>query len=256
MFFFKPRPPVTEEERQWIESSLLRLIEMFGFDHFASRRTILPQPEFFPDRYSPTEEGLQALIARISAYMDVNADRLEFHVYSEQDDSIKKHFTSWQSSHSGAAGKYFHPQEPDEKLNIGIEAGLLNQPVKLVATIAHELGHVILLGGGLIDSAEEDHEHLTDLLTVFLGMGVFTANASFTFSQWQDGRMQGWSSSRQGYLTQAMFGYSLAACSWMRGESKVPWERLLTANVRSPFKRSLKFLKATQQTLLPKPKTD
>jgi hypothetical protein len=84
-------------------------------------------------------------------------------------------------------------------------------------------------------------------------MGIFTANAAFTFGQWQHGRMQGWSSSRQGYLSQSMFGYALAACAWMRGESKVPWDHLLTANVRSPFKRSLKYLQATQETTLPRP---
>jgi len=242
MFFVKPKPLVTVEEREWIEDSLLRLIELFGFDQFCKQQTILPEPEFFPDRYTPDEEGLQRLIARVSQYMNVGSEQLEFHVYSEREEALQEHFQG-RSSHSGAAGKYFHPQDSTEKLHIGIESALLLQPTRLVATIAHELGHVILLGGGKISHEEEDHEHLTDLLTIFLGMGVFTANAAFTFSQWQSATHQGWKSSRQGYLSEPMFGYALAACSWMRDESSVPWEKLLATNVRHAFRRSMKYLR-------------
>jgi len=53
-------------------------------------------------------------------------------------------------------------------------------------------------------------EPLTDLLTVFLGFGVFTANAAFRIEQHQDGRSQGWSARRQGYLSEEEFGYALA----------------------------------------------
>jgi hypothetical protein len=157
MLFFKPSLPIPEEEREWIDSSLLRLIKIFGHDPFVRRRTILPKPEFFPDRYTPSEEGLQALLNRVCGYMDVDSERVEFHVYSERDDSIQSHFSSWENSHSGAAGKYYHPDEPGQKLQIGLNMELLGEPMKLVATIAHELGHVILLGGGLLNTEDEDH---------------------------------------------------------------------------------------------------
>jgi hypothetical protein len=49
----------------------------------------------------------------------------------------------------------------------------------LVATLAHELGHVILLRPGLVKANEADMEPLNDLLTVFLGFGVFNANSVF-----------------------------------------------------------------------------
>jgi hypothetical protein len=53
----------------------------------------------------------------------------------------------------------------------------------LVATLAHELGHIILLRPGLIKRTKEDMEPLNDLLTIFLGFGIFTANAAFRFEQ-------------------------------------------------------------------------
>ena len=58
----------------------------------------------------------------------------------------------------------------------------MKDPVALVATLAHELGHVILLRPGLVDRDDPDMEQLNDLLMVFLGFGIFTANSAFRFS--------------------------------------------------------------------------
>lgn len=251
MFFSKPSLDVDEEGRAWLEQSLLRFIQMFGREYFLSRRTILPKPEFFPDRFAPTEEALGKLIARVCGYMDVDFNRIDFHVFSEHEgDAIKEHFSSWEGKSSGAAGKYFGKDGESEKFHIGIEKEKLREPMGLVATIAHELGHVVLLGGGKISRDDKDHEQLTDLVTVFLGMGIFTANAAFQFGQWQGSHRYGWQSSRLGYLSQSMFGYALAACAWMRGEKKVPWESLLTANVKDMFRKTLKYLNNGGATLL------
>jgi hypothetical protein len=75
-----------------------------------------------------------------------------------------------------------------------------------VATIAHELGHVILLGRGLMSPKTSDHEPMTDLLSVFLGLGIFNANSANRFKHYQDERRSGWSMQRLGYLTEEIFG--------------------------------------------------
>jgi hypothetical protein len=68
-------------------------------------------------------------------------------------------------------------------------------------------------------SDRKDGEPLTDLLTVYLGMGILTANACFDFANtagYQFRRIGGWSTSRLGYLTEQMFGYGLARHAWLR----------------------------------------
>ena len=55
------------------------------------------------------------------------------------------------------------------QLVVAINNSNSKKPTKFIATIAHELGHVILLGGGRITRDDEHHEDLTDLITVFLG---------------------------------------------------------------------------------------
>src|SRR5262249_53384780 len=93
-------------------------------------------------------------------------------------------------------------------------------------------------------------EYLTDLLTVFMGLGIFTANSAFMFSQWQTNTHQGWQASRQGYLSEEMFGYALACFAWMRNDLNAPWSSCLSINVLTYFKQSLKYLQKGGQTKL------
>jgi hypothetical protein len=112
----------------------------------------------------------------------------------------------------------------------------------LVATMAHELCHVHLLGDGRISRTEEDHEPLTDLLTVFMGFGIFGANASFREKGWSDGRMYGWSAAKLGYLHQDTWGYAMAAFAHLRGERRPNWAKHLRPDVRRAFRQSEAYL--------------
>ena len=118
----------------------------------------------------------------------------------------------------------------------------MEDPLTVVATLAHELGHVILLGGGLIDRSAKDMEPLTDLLTVYLGFGIFTANCSGRFRQWQTETNQGWSMQRLGYLPEEVYGYALARFAHQRGERSPKWTRHLSTNLRSYFRKSAAWL--------------
>lgn len=84
-----------------------------------------------------------------------------------------------------------------------------------------------------------------DLLTVFFGLGVFTANSAFRFRQWSDGSLQGWRAERKGYLTEEMFGYALAVFAMMRGESSPAWGQFLEGSVKTYFKNALKYFEKT-----------
>jgi len=92
------------------------------------------------------------------------------------------------------------------------------------------------------------------LLTVFLGLGIFTANSAARFKQFQNDRRIGWSTQRLGYLPERVFGYALAKFAFERCEEKAPWARHLSANVRSDFKNSARWLKENPNYVpMPKP---
>src|ERR1700677_3682477 len=111
------------------------------------------------------------------------------------------------ASSSGAAGAY---HRDDGELVLTIDRSYQRESAQLVAVIAHELGHVRLLGENRITVGQwADHEPLTDLLTVYLRLGVFTANAALSFSKSTNLRCTAWSAQRLGYITEQMFGYEL-----------------------------------------------
>jgi hypothetical protein len=88
-------------------------------------------------------------------------------------------------------------------------------------------------------------EPLNDLLTVFLGFGIFSANAAFRFEQHTNNNSQGWSTRRLGYLSEEQFGYALARYAFERGETKPEWRSLLSTNVAVYMKRSSAWLADT-----------
>jgi hypothetical protein len=242
MFWSKPTMTLPAEEQEWIDQSFNWLLKQFGNDYFLRRQTVLPVAAAFPDRYDGNEDSALQVFRRICVYMDVDPDSVEVSFFEDWEQLSDNKLKLAVEEKPGAAGYYYHPKEPGGKMRIALRASKLLDPIALVATIAHELGHVILLGGGRISRDQEKHEHLTDLITVFLGMGIFTANAAFQFHQWRSHSHQGWKASRLGYMSEEMFGYSLAGYCWLRQEPKPRWTDLLNMNVRHYFKNSLAYL--------------
>jgi len=242
MFWGPPTLPLTGEQKEWIEKSFHGLLQEFGEKYFVERPMILPELKYFPDKYDGSDDSVIKLVEHLCSFMDVNPELVEVDFFFDRDDTAEKHRTGNMGQPSGAAGLYFSQATGESRRKIAINVSQLKNPTGLVATIAHELGHVILLGGGKISRDNPDHEYLTDLITVFFGLGVFTANAAFQFSQWRDHSHSGWSASRSGYLSEAMFAYSLALYAWMRGDTNPQWRGHLAMNVGAHFKRCLKYL--------------
>ncbi|MCI5064763.1 hypothetical protein MRY87_03445 [bacterium] len=243
MFWKRPSCPVDEEEQFWIEDSLLWLLSEFGEPTLRSVRVVTPTREFFRTSFPQTSEGVRELTALLCTYLKVDPDRIrvEFFDGGDSEDSGRSLPVLRQKT-SGAAGTYQKAAWSDLH-TISLNASNVQNFEDIVGTIAHELCHVHLLGDRRLTAQEDDHEHMTDLLTVFLGLGIFTANSAFHFIQWREDDRSGWSSSQKGYLSEPMFGYALAAFAWMRGELRPRWARYLDSNVRAPFKQGLRFLK-------------
>ncbi|MBC8029971.1 MAG: hypothetical protein H7Z16_07655 [Pyrinomonadaceae bacterium] len=247
MHWFVPKCPVEAEDKEWIEESMLWFIEEFGADTLRNTSVILPTAQFFPDQFSGDEDDLRALVNRVCDYMNVDPGRVELDIFTDRRAGAGRDLPVYEDSYSGAAGHY---RKRRGKFVVSLESSQASDPTCLIATIAHELGHVRLLGEDRVTVDYEDHEPLTDLLTVFLGMGVFTGNSVFRFRQWDDAFSQGWQTERRGYMTEEMFGYALASLAWLRWEIKPPWSKYLEANVSAYFKGGQKYLEKTGDTLL------
>jgi hypothetical protein len=131
-----------------------------------------------------------------------------------------------------------------KKSEIWIEISNLKEPLSLAATMAHELAHVELLGRKRITAEEEDHEPLTDLLTVFLGLGVITSNSVLRETSYGDATYSSWSIRRAGYLSMRTFGYALALFAHARDETNPAWARHLRPDVHGSWKQGMRYLAA------------
>ena len=214
------------------------LLEEFGSEAFRRVSVVLPTDEFFPDSYSADEDDARTLVDRVCEYMSVDPDRIEVEFFDDESRELQRDFVYSEGSSDGPTGHY---KKRRDKFVVSLESSQLAEPMCLVATIAHELGHVRLLGEERVHGGFEDHEPLTDLLTVFFGLGIFTANSAFSF----EGSSHGWQAQRRGYLNEEMFGYALALFALMRGERNPAWSRYLEGSVSAYFKNGLKYLDKT-----------
>lgn len=258
MLGLRPKLPITDDERQWVDEGFGRLEKLLGRQRMLQAKVILPTAEHFPDFYDKTPATAEMLFQRVCSYMGVVPSNIEFEIFPDETEELRTILPYWRGNAGRcAAGLYTrHDVEQDrdgDKLKrpivVAVRSTQLNDPMSLVATVAHELGHAILLGGELIDPKTPDHEPLTDLLTVFLGLGIFTANSAARFLQFQDERKQGWSMKRLGYLPEEVYGYALAKFAAERGEDRPEWVRHLSTNVRAYCKRSRSCLKKNRLSM-------
>ena len=246
--FREPTCHLTPEEKAWVENRMLWLHSQFGKQPIG-RAPIDPASPLLPTRWDGSCEAGADLFGRLCGFMLVDATRIELDYFSEEEPPrLMSDF--YESERHGPAGLFIHPEDKN-RLVIALDTAGLSHPGSLAATICHELGHVHLIADRRITPNTEDGEPLTDLLTVFFGAGILTANTAFQFSQWQDGRMQGWSTSRQGYLSEALFGYALASYSWYRGDKASPWKKHLRENIAYYFEDSAHYLEKTNDTTIP-----
>jgi hypothetical protein len=245
MFGFRPKLPVNEEERLWVDGGFARIKRMLGAKRMLECEIVEPTDEFFPDSYDGSAPGLEGIFCRVCEYMRVERSRVDLEIIPDSSE-IRRVLQHYSLHSDGPAGLHF-AESADEKPLIGVKQSLLEDPLLVVATVAHELGHVILLDDGHLSRDVEDMERLTDLVTVYLGLGIFTANASNRFRKFRDERYEGWSVNRLGYLSEEVYGYALAVFAKERGEAGPAWTAHLSTNVRTYFRRSAAWLESSSR---------
>lgn len=130
------------------------------------------------------------------------------------------------------------------EIEISFARDIAKNPVALVATFAHELAHLLLHTRGVEEGIEGDEaELLTDLAAVYMGFGVFLANAAFDMTPMEDGMMGiGWTSRRQGYLTENTLVYATALFCSIKDGGFEEARAGLKPRLREVFDRAIKQL--------------
>ena len=235
--------PVSENNRLWLEDAFLLLLDFFGKENTQQRKVLTPHYSDFPVRYDGTEQSARETMKIVATQMEVPFDSIELGFYNDREDRVSAGSPYGRSIYLGlaegekyAGGLYFGRAEHG-KYEIWLNRSKLSEPESMVATLAHEIAHIKLLGENRL---EENDEHLTDLTTVVFGLGIFNANEAFqTFTKIDS---YGWRSG--GYLSQVQWGYALSLFAHIRGEKSPVWINHLTPNVKSDFLQGQQFIEA------------
>jgi HEAT repeat protein len=212
-----PPCPIPTAEKVWIECRLRWLGGAFGPKRLLDARVIEPTLAFFPEPYDESREAAQVVFGQVCDYMSVPRERVRLEFLDDE--------KAWQ------LGDYTR----SEQERIRLHERTFAEPMQLAATCAHELAHVLLLGDERISEQAADHEPTTDLLMVYLGLGVIAANAAVQSAP-------GGHAYRQGYMYEREFGYALALFAWLRGENKPTWAAELRPTARRVMNDGLDFL--------------
>ena len=233
----KPECPVDGQTKCWIETRFSWLADELGMERLQSGPTVMPTEEFLPPCYECTEDGIYDLMCRVASYMNVDPATLNLRFYEDNTPQFEGVINN------STAGLY---TETDEQFDIWLEVGSLDDPGNVIGTLSHEIGHVILLGHNRISPDEPDHEELTDLLTVYMGLGIFRANSVVHESNWRAGHWSGWSVGKRGYLSMDMYGYAMALYTLARDDPSPLWSGHLRPDVRAALKRGVRYIESTQ----------
>src|SRR5579871_1219070 len=139
--WFSAKCPLDTYEKTWTEWRMRWLADQFGIERLLRAQVVLPTEEFFQDRFEGTEEDARLLFYRISDYLGVESGHIQLEVCDD-------------AQLPGASGHYHR----GELTFIRVAKSQLADLVKLVATLAHELAHEMLLGAGLLTPNVADHE--------------------------------------------------------------------------------------------------
>ncbi|TWD73412.1 hypothetical protein FB561_7301 [Kribbella amoyensis] len=220
-----PRERLPGGRRQWIAKSMRWMADEFGTD--VLRRPIVLPDDVIPDGYDGSLAAAEAVTARIRERMDIPADRLEICFDLPDTRSRRPARSGSRPLVKELSGRWIRGEDHNR---IWLVPALAEDPVALVAVCAHEAGHEILLGDGRISPiARPDHESLTDLLTVFFGLGIFTANAAYDVRTHPGGRKLPLA---RGYLREDALAEALAYYAALRDERDPDWAQYLDRPVR------------------------
>lgn len=231
--------PITPTDRTWIEDNLKWLFEQFGHEAFLRNELVKDAHEYFPYKLKEGEtRPLEVLAAKMCGEMNISFEEVRLDIF-------------FRENHNGgsfALGYYQNLIDlKDGKTTPAIMLNLspISNKAGIIATLAHELAHIKLLGENRISAAEADHEYLTDLCTLFWGFGLLEANQAFstqTDYHPDSPSISVSSVSKSGYLPLEMWAYALALYCHLKeiaGADLLPY---LSREMQVQFAASLQWI--------------
>lgn len=234
-FKSKPYCPIDDFQRLWVEDRFVWLINEFGIRKLLSVPVLLPNRQNFPYMCCVSNEEIFDQMVLVAKYMGMDLTRLHLNFYKGKERTYRELKTDRTNGFSNESNGCFQ---------LFFKEPIWSDAQYFLPELIHEIGFVMLMGQRGMGGCD-DRESLVNLLSVFLGMGVISANSSIQEITWTHALWYGWSAKKFSYITMEMYGYALALFALYRSEPKPTWQSKLRPDVRTAFKKSIRFLQDT-----------
>ncbi|MEQ9288702.1 MAG: hypothetical protein RIG77_17405 [Cyclobacteriaceae bacterium] len=246
MFWNKKKSPITPEDEEWLISSFNWFEQTFNID-LSEREIFRPTTDFIGFKYQGTEDDVLALVDLVADKMNVDRTSSiniyffeEFQPMEFTDEAVISNYEEGSQLTNGLYTKLV-----DGIYEIEIERTLMNNPISLIATIAHEIAHIKLLGEETID---ENDEPLTDITASLFGFVIFLANSSIAkMTTWSGNTHTGWRiGGGAGYVHHKLYAFLIGYWLTKKGQTNPDWFEYLDKDILSDVKKTLKYLETKE----------
>lgn len=244
--FWSKKSPLDADDEAWQLACWRWLLDHIGGAAvLRARPLILPTEAFFARPRAAGHAAAVAWFEQVAAHFGLDPARFVLEAKDEGIDPVLGPMQVVVDAPGGPAGTF--SMGGSGAMTISHDARLVAQPMKLIATLAHEICHPLLLSipeeppGGA-----EMEEFATDLAATFFGFGIFNANTAAMFRQYSDSSTgtQGWSIERQGYLAPAERAFALALFVHGRHEETRAAREHLERGALAYFDKAARYLAA------------
>lgn len=209
-----------------------------GLEAIQKRPLILPNADFFTPTNLEGEAKAQHIFAEVQSRTPLAGKPVQLEAQQTLAGRVS---TFGIVQNPGAVSGTFRMEK--EAVIISYDPDMLQHPVNLIATFAHELSHFLNLYSEEAPPGGWDlEEPATDVCVACLGFGIFGANSAFDYTQTQDFEGQGWAFSKRGYITEAEWVFGIAMFAALSGADLGTAKPYLKSHLWSQLKKAEKYM--------------
>lgn len=236
---FKPMQMLSTEDLEFQIATFQWLIKNFGGDDFYCNTDLIkPTPEYFPSVLKNHEHVAHETFIAVKKHAGMEDWPCKLQAQQIDVDPIVTSSLMVENAPNSPLGTFNSTSKSG--ITITYNPTIVNRPMQLVATYAHELAHYLTGAGESPPGGWDNWEYATDIAATFLGFGIFMANSAFNFKQHSSFDAQGWKVSRSGYLSENEHIFALAIFLSLKG---IPHEhacKFLKFSLRKKLKQAIK----------------
>lgn len=242
-------PFLDEETEAWqLETWAWLLRNMGGMEGLRRAPFVMPTTAFFPSTGTQGHDRVEEVLAEVKAMAGLAEWPTRLEVQPKR--QPVRVIDSVNMIPRGTPLPLGTFRQHGNAAVITYDPDLVEDPIGLVATLAHEVAHYLL--HSFRDDppgSETMEEFATDLATCAMGFGLFGAITALRFEGGQDGWTLGWRG--QGYLHPRDWAFSLAVFTLLRDEDLTPLRSWLRDTVFDEAQAARRYLKRKPGLLAP-----